>query len=312
MPVYLPQKPQIAAVIVSFNPDLSIMSQQLAALAPQIQRLIVVDNGSQPALRERLATMVNDVGGEYHMQADNPGLAAAQSLGIQRALAEDASHVLLLDQDSLPASGMVNKLLAVLDELTAQGEAVAAVGPRLISARDGRSTPFARFHFWGVEKIACADACVSIRTDFLIASGLLTPASVYRSVGLPEEGLFIDNVDLEWSFRAQSHGYRLYGVCDAILTHRLGEQSAYLPGLGSLGPIHIHGPTRQYYQTRNRLSLYGRSYCPWAWKWQDFPRAVFKLIYFSTMVPPRWRNARMMARGVLDALQGKTGRCPLQ
>jgi len=312
VPVNLSHTPQIAAVIVSFNPDLSIISQQLATLVAQINRLIVVDNGSRPVLHERLAAMVEEVGGECLLQMDNSGLAAAQSLGIQRALVQEVTHVLLLDQDSLPATDMVHKLLAALDELVAQGKSVAAVGPRLVSARDGCTTPFARFHFWGVEKIACADTCARIRADFLIASGLLAPAAIYQTVGLPEEGLFIDNVDLEWSFRAQSHGYQLYGVCDAILTHRLGEQSAYLPGLGGVGPIHIHGPTRQYYQTRNRLRLYARTYCPLAWKWQDFPRAVFKLIYFSTMVTPRWRNARMMARGVLDALQGKAGRCPLQ
>ncbi|MCP5420956.1 MAG: glycosyltransferase family 2 protein [Gammaproteobacteria bacterium] len=307
-------EPRVMAVVVSWNPDPALLTRQFAALGPQIAKLIVVDNASSPAVQSIIAAAVADCGGEYHPQEENTGLAAAQVHGIGRALILGASHVLLLDQDSLPAADMIARLLTALSDLAGRGFPVAAVGPRLIAARDGGSSPWVRFHWWGVEKIPAGDALTPPYTasDFLIASGLLAPASVYETVGLPEAGLFIDNVDMEWSFRARARGFRLYGVNAAVLTHRLGERTAYLPGLRRLGAIHIHGPLRQYYQIRNRLRLYSRRYCPWAWKLQDFPRALFKLFYFSCVVPPRGRNARMMALAVWDALRGVSGRCPYE
>jgi rhamnosyltransferase len=297
------------AVVVSWNPDLAVLARQCAALAPQVARFLVVDNGSDPAVQQALAATVAEAGGDYHPQGRNTGLAAAQGCGIRAALEREASHVLLLDQDSVPAADMVARLLAALETLTGQGLPVAAVGPRLVSVHDGTSAPWVRFHWWGVEKIPAGASRPYRRGDFLIASGLLASAAVYETVGLPEAELFIDNVDLEWSFRARARGYLLYGVGDAVLTHRLGEERAYLPGLRRVGAIHLHEPVRQYYQIRNRLSLYGRRYCPWAWKLQDFPRALFKLAYFSCVVPPRRRNARMMALAVWDALRGTNGRC---
>lgn len=308
MAVPLPA-PRVMAVVVSFYPELAVLSRQLAVLAPQVARVIVVDNGADPAIQQGLRLAVARARAEYHPQARNLGLAAAQGVGIRRAIALGASHILLLDQDSLPTGNMVAELLDVLVKCSVRGERVAGVGPRLVSARNADSMPFVRFRTWRVEKIHCTDPRARVHADFLVASGMLSPAAAYQAVGLPEEGLFIDNVDLEWCFRARSHGYRFYGVCNAVLIHRMGEETVYLPGLRRLGSIHIHDSLRQYYQIRNRLCLYGRNYCPWAWKVQDFPRVLFKLMYFSLMVSPRWRNMRMMTFAVLDALRGITGPC---
>lgn len=308
MTISLPA-PRVMAVVVSFYPELAVLSRHLTVLAPQVERIIVVDNGSDPATRQALRSLVARAPAEYHPQARNLGLAAAQGVGIRRAIALGASYILLLDQDSLPSDNMVAELLDALVECLVRGERVAGVGPRLVSARNAETTPFVRFHLWRVDKIHCPHPQARVQTDFLVASGMLSPTAAYQTVGLPEEGLFIDNVDLEWCFRARSLGYRFYGVCNAVLIHRMGEETVFLPGLRRLGPIHIHSPLRQYYQIRNRLCLYGRDYCPWAWKVQDFPRALFKLIYFSLVVAPRRRNIRMMTLAVLDAWRGVTGPC---
>ena len=308
MTVPLPA-PRVMAVVVSFHPELAALSRQLAVLAPQVERVIVVDNDSDPAIQQGLQSAVARAQAEYHPQARNLGLAAAQGVGIRRAIALGASHILLLDQDSLPADDMVAELLDALAECAVRGERVAGVGPRLVSARNADSMPFVRFRPWRVEKIYGTAPHARVRADFLVASGMLSPVAAYHAVGLPEEGLFIDNVDLEWCFRARSRGYHFYGVYNAVLIHRMGDETVYLPGLRRLGSIHIHDSLRQYYQIRNRFCLYGRNYCPWAWKVQDFPRALFKLLYFSLVVSPRWRNIRMMTLAVLDALRGVDGPC---
>jgi rhamnosyltransferase len=146
-----------------------------------------------------------------------------------------------------------------------------------------------------------------IRTDFVVSSGMLAPLAVYEEVGLPEEGLFIDNIDLEWCFRARAHGYTFFGVCAAELQHQLGDATAFLPGLKQLGPIHLHSPLRQYYIARNRVALYFRSYCPLAWKFHDIFRLAFKFFYFSLLVPPRSQNLALMLAGIRDGMLRRSG-----
>jgi rhamnosyltransferase len=58
---------------------------------------------------------------------------------------------------------------------------------------------------------------------------------------------------------------------------------------------------------RNRIALYRRGYIPLAWKVQDIPRALLKLILFSLILGPRWRNLQFMLRGAWDGWRGRLG-----
>jgi len=118
--------------------------------------------------------------------------------------------------------------------------------------------------------------------------------------------LFIDNVDLEWCFRAQALGYSLYGVCGARMHHRLGDARQQLP-LG-LGRVVVHAPVRLYYMMRNRVALYRRPYTPRRWIAQDIPRLLLKFALFSLLLAPRRHNTRMMLRGLYDGLRNRLDR----
>jgi len=127
-------------------------------------------------------------------------------------------------------------------------------------------------------------------------------------VGAMDAGLFIDNVDMEWSFRARAKGYALYGVCSATMHHHLGDDRRALPF--GVGKIVVHGPSRLYYMMRNRLRLYGMRHTPLVWTAQDIPRVLVKLFLFGVLIGPRWRNLRFMLRGLWDGLLGRQGACP--
>ena len=74
-------------------------------------------------------------------QAKNIGLGAAYNLAARWAREQGATHLLLLDQDSVPASGMV----AALMEGFKQPGPVAAVGPLWRDSRTGeKAAPIAR------------------------------------------------------------------------------------------------------------------------------------------------------------------------
>lgn len=298
---------RVCAVVVAYFPDAAGLRRLFAATLPQVSALVLVDNGAgDAALRQ--ADVPADKGGIVLLKQErNIGLAAAFNRGIAWARQGGYTHVLLLDQDSEPAPGMVAALGQAL-AASLGGRRIAAVGPRFHDAREDRFAPFVRVGFPLNHKIYDGGPDGLVACDFLISSGSLIPLEVLAEVGAMDEGLFIDNVDLEWGFRALAKGYALAGVCRATMHHRLGRGRRSLP-LG-LGHIVVHDPGRLYYIMRNRLLLYGLPHTPALWIAQDLPRVVAKFLLFSLLVPPRLRNIRHMLMGLRDGLRGRRGPLP--
>jgi rhamnosyltransferase len=297
----------VCAVIVSYQPEPAALLRLVDGLTPQVGAVVVVDNASKGIWQQALSEAISAHGGALLPQQHNLGLAAAQNIGIDWARTNGYRHVLLLDQDSAPGAGIVRSLLAALQALSGTHK-VAAVGPRFHDVREDRDAPFVRIRFPLNRKLWCECDSQPIACDFLISSGALIPLDVLDRVGPMDAGLFIDNVDLEWGFRAQAQGYALYGVCTAVMEHRLGDARHPLPF--GLGQIVVHGPLRLYYMMRNRLRLYRMPHIPEVWIAQDVPRVLVKLFLFGVLIGPRLRNLRCMLRGLWDGLRGRQGACP--
>ena len=298
-------KSSICAVVITYQPELVALFENMQSCRLQVDHLILVDNGSDKKTQENIVRFSEKIGCEVLLLIENLGVAAAQNLGIAKARAAMCGFVLLLDQDSSPRPGMVRALSRTLVEMSSQGIPVAAVGPRLVDRRTGESMPFVCIGLLGVTRhVYKPGNALSIATDFLISSGMMIPLSMLDKVGLPEEGLFIDNVDLEWCFRARSMGYRLFGVGDAVMEHAVGDRVTKL----GRRVIYRHSPLRQYYMMRNRIVLYQRSYSPWGWVVQDFIRLLFKFTVFSLFFSPRRQNIHMMSMGIKDGIRNKLGK----
>ena len=299
--------PTVCAVIVSYHPEPAALLSLVNGLVPEVGAVVVVDNASEGRWQQPLGEKMSAAGGALLHQAHNIGLAAAQNLGIDWARSNGYRYVLMLDQDSEPGDGIVVSLLSALQTLSIT-QRVAAVGPRFHDTREDRDAPFVRIHFPVNRKFWCEVGSQPIACDFLISSGALIPMEVLDRVGPMDAGLFIDNVDLEWGFRARAQGYALYGVCTATMDHRLGDSRRELPF--GLGQVVVHGPVRLYYMMRNRLRLYAMPHTPGVWVAQDLPRLLVKLFLFGVVIGPRARNLRCMLRGLWDGLRGRQGAYP--
>ena len=117
----------VACVTVTFNPNPKTLQRQLAQVSPQVSRVFLIDNGSSNAEEiNRIAESIAHV--RVILCQTNLGLGHAQNLGIQACRDVGMAMVLLLDQDSIPRSSMVETLLTALNQLTQVSEKVAAVG----------------------------------------------------------------------------------------------------------------------------------------------------------------------------------------
>lgn len=290
---------RIVAIVVTYQPKLDALERLLDRLVPQVTSVVVVHNGSRADLaawnRERVTNSV-----ELLLLGENRGIAAAQNIGIQLARDRGAGFVLLMDQDSLPAPDMVEKLLSALSE----HPLAAAAGPRYLDVRQNNPPPFIRVHGLRLERCACPTEGSVVPVDYLIASGCLIPVPVLDKVGGMRADLFIDYVDIEWGLRARHHGFQSYGVCSAHMQHSLGDRPIKFFDKN----IPLHSPLRHYYHFRNAVLLYKDPRVPLNWKLVDGWRLCLKYVFYSLFAKPRMAHWRMMTLGVWHGLVGKTGK----
>jgi rhamnosyltransferase len=219
--------PDVVAVVVTYDPSPDILLPALEAAARQVSAIIVVDNASKQSphgwIGQASRNFRADV--EVLVQADNRGLGFAYNVGMETSATR--GQPLSCSCSTRTASwsaGSVARLRAAHRDLAQQGLMAAAVGPRYRDASDGSLSQFVRADGFRFQRVPCEEGRGTVDTDFLISSGSLLPMAALEAVGIMDEGLFIDHIDTEWCFRARSLGFGIFGVCDAVMRHSLGER----------------------------------------------------------------------------------------
>ena len=279
------------AVVVSYNPTPDLI-ENLRVLSPQLGRVLVVDNGSSPNCDSTLA-LVETIQHCILVRLDsNLGTAGALNIGVQRALRDAFAWILTFDQDSRVTPGYVESMLrdyAAAD----RNYDVGLVAPRYLDAKLGLSYESPRLP----------------TTDLLevVTAGAMTPAHVFRRVGIFDESLFIDHVDSEFSLRCRKHGYRLIASPSSLLIHSIGAMAPYRLWRRTYYPSN-HSPGRRYYIARNRIHLILRNWRDWRWVVYEQRAATVELVKVLLMEKDRRAKLWCTACGVFDGLAGKLGK----
>lgn len=295
-----PTKNKSCAAVVSYYPDVTALLKLLGQLNKETD-FIVIDNGTPSIEKLAQSITVYERCRQLLQLPTNEGLAKALNIGIRWAADNGYEQVYLFDQDSSLCDLFVSRMSGALQDASKHSrKGIAAVGPRIINPQTMRQTPFKLFsRLIRRSDVPYANTKTHFQADFLITSGTLLNLQYLDSIGAMKESYFIDNVDLEWCFRAKSLGYDLIGTDDAVLYHAIGERSQN--PLVRSGLMAQHNPSRTYYSSRNRIHLYGASYSPLGWKIRDMMRFSLKatwLLLFSRERAAYWRSIRS---GIRDA-----------
>lgn len=298
--------PKVHVIVVTFNPARDVLIREFALLDPQVDKIWLVDNASSQSLANWVSGLPWLGKLELVQMPANLGLGAAQNAGIQLARSAGATHVLILDQDSQPMPDMVDRLLAASNQLQSAGVPVAAVSPVYADSATGPASGFVRLGWLDLIMQTALPGQDVVEADFVISSGSLIPVSVLDDIGPMDESLFIDHVDTEWCLRAQSKGYKLFGVPGARMVHTLGDRRTRIWFLRWRN-VPYHSPFRYYYILRNSLLMQRRPYMPLKWRVAEFIRCVRVFCFYGLFAPQRGACLRMMLRGIADGLRGVSG-----
>lgn len=287
---------------MTFHPDLKRFDEQIKAI-PLDSWIIVVDNTST---KQSVADLENFLSSraKTHLisNSTNVGLAKAINQGADFALEHIASarYLLLMDQDSVPLGGAIERLLAAHAELEQRGHRVGCVGPRLIDTYTGLQHGFHRIDGWRwVRSYPSEEETTPVSCTNLNGSGTLLKIQLFRSLGGLDESFFIDHVDTEWAFRILASGYLLFGIPDARFNHAMGEQSLRFWCFGwRIWPQ--RSPLRHQYLFRNAVSLMKKDYVPVVWKCWAVAKLLMTLIVYLIFDKRRRQQMNAMISGSLS------------
>lgn len=298
----------VCAVLITYNPDLVVFSRQLNSLKGEVNSIVIVDNNSSDIeeIRNQIGDFTDSFGMDIHLicNKNNVGLGSAQNQGIKFAESNAVTHIILFDQDSILDFGFVEELLYAENELLKQGIKIGAIGPTYYNENTGEIYPISKYYGPFIERILPSDK--PIEASFLIASGCLISLEVIKHVGYMNEDLFIDYIDVEWSFRAKSLGYSVFASPRSKMKHAIGDNRTSILGRS----ISVHSPLRRYYLYRNSIYMIKDPNILLGYKIREIAFNAFRFIVFLILSNERRKYFKYSISGFMDGFKGVKGKCP--
>jgi rhamnosyltransferase len=201
----------VTAVVTTYNCYTSI-ERTILAVANQVGRVIIVDNGSEPETldairsaieRNRLQTC------EFLPQGRNLGIGAAMNIGVCAALATGAEYVLTLDDDTEVSPGAVKRLVRCF--MDHEAEHVGIVWAHWIGEINFPET-------------SCREEDAPRSVERIPTSGCMIRREVFESVGMYREDYFLDFTGYEYCDRIIGAGWQVLICPAATVFHRSGDE----------------------------------------------------------------------------------------
>lgn len=230
---------EIAAGIVTYNPDLDKLRGTVYKLTEKVGRIYIVDNASENIaeikdfcdITRKVALIEND---------SNMGIAAALNQIMTAADEDDFNWVLLLDDDSKISDNLIDGLY----EGTGYKD-IGIVCPRI---RDINTGEFIKNKGEKREKLKRKFQLL----ESCITSGSLVSLDAWFAAGGYDEYLFMDYVDFDFCIRLRKEHYRIIQKNGLVMDHELGKTEIRRV-LGKKTEVMNHNADRKYYITRNRI-----------------------------------------------------------
>lgn len=303
---------KVAVVTINWNAaDLTLRClAALRATQGASWHLYVVDNSSTDGSVDRLAEALGDADDATLIRSPvNAGWTGGNNMGIARALADGYDALFILNNDAFVRADTLAQLLAVAH---AHEGAPPVLGPVHVSAGSGRYD----FRVSHREKKTGIPVWTAVEdwgeetrrptwpTAYVSGAGIFADRRHFDAVGMFDDRFFLNFDDTDWCTRAETAGFPLLMVRDAVIDH---------VGSASIGGV--MSPLQTYFLTRNRL-LYAEKHRPAVDRLRLARRQWWRARELGNghalrmLLPQRDPVAYAFRRGVLDYLARRFGDCP--
>ncbi len=235
---------KIYAGIVLYNPDSKRLVENVVAIASQVDKVILYDNGSKNIEKIECDTNLMQQC-KLIKSPKNCGIASALNKLASFAYNDGAKWLLTLDQDTVVKLGLIDTYRKYMN--------LPQIGQLCCLFEDRNNPKMKLTNFAEVEKV-----------DRTITSAALVNLLAWKDVGGFDESLFIDYVDHDFCAALIHHGYFNYQINYIGFLHELGHTERHSFLWWSYATTN-HNAFRRYYMARNCI-LVARRYHTSVWR----------------------------------------------
>lgn len=236
----------LAIVVVNYgSSDLLAQNLVISQRAAAADIVVVVDNVSTSAERERVRRLAADHAWQLVEPDTNLGFGGGVNAGVARAREHGAQDLVLLNPDAVLREGCVARLRA------RDPAHRALCAPRIVTSTG--ATWFAGADVYLSDGVTRGRAKRPVhpgddRWEWLTGACLWVPVELWDAAGGFDESYFLYWEDVDFSHRVQRAGGELVVVDDAVAVHDEGGTQTDRSRRG-----HAKSELYYYYNIRNRM-----------------------------------------------------------
>ncbi len=247
------------AIIITYNPDVERLTENLKAISCQTDKVVIVDNGSEDnSFLERLSFVYN---ADVITNDKNKGIAYALNQGMKYAYENGYEWAITLDEDSVCPDNIISSARKLIDEKLRKYnslsvtclpgcklEDIAMIVPLIKETASGELC----------ELGTAVDDEAYQEVKKCITSAAITNVRIWKKLRGFDNKLFIDYVDYDYAVRCIINDYKIVRMNNVCLDHRIGK-SEYKKFLWTKIRVANHSPYRKYFIARN-IIIYIKRY----------------------------------------------------
>lgn len=266
---------KVTLITVTYGKRFELLAKVIdSAIKQNIDKVVVIDNGSSESLSEILKSKYGDKVIIYRLE-ENSGSAMGFKLGIMKALDTESEYFLILDDDNFLDYGTLDLLKDKYNSFKDKCNDKVILQCKRVPYECESSelfplvnSSFMKYSFVGfcvtmipkkilkkitsLLKIKTNNAWIDVNR--CMYGGMFFHRKLIADIGLPEEKFYLYYDDYEFTYRSYLHGYKIYIINDAIVKDMDGrwdmndkKQKSFI----FTGRIMSDNYNRLYYTVRN-------------------------------------------------------------
>lgn len=222
---------KILCGIVTYNPNMERLKENVDAVVKQVDQLLIFDNNSSNISELKKFVDSNNI--SLYSNQTNSGIAHALKYIMQYSIENKYDWVLSLDQDTVINNDLIENYKKYIN--------VENVGAMTCNYKD-RNTEELEFELSDTE--AEIEGCIT--------SGFFLKVTAYQETQGYDEKMFIDGVDFDICNALRRKKYKIIRIPFVGFLHELGNSRIFQFGNKKI-KVWNHSSFRKYYIFRNAI-----------------------------------------------------------
>lgn len=223
---------KVYAGIVTFNPSLKVLEDNVLSVYKQVSEIVIVDNASENI--EKISEIIGQFNNIVLIKNyENKGIAYALNQLMNFGESNLYTYMLTLDQDSKCPRNYIQDMLPFFKIDKKIGIVAPVIKDINVGIVGHSPSPY------GYVKTC-------------ITSGSIVSIEAWKNIGGYDELLFIDSVDFDFCYRLRKARYLILQTDRKYLIHEIGDGEIKKFLFWKVN-VTNHSPFRKYYISRNNI-----------------------------------------------------------